>query len=77
MHTDTPANYPHRPVVTMADKVARAMAEGDTPRQWPSGRPRPAKAATAVQIGAELGADPSYVRAVMMRIRRKLGDQAC
>lgn len=75
---DTPANctHYHRPVTTFADRVALAMAEGDTVGEWPSGNPR-ITSPSSEEMAAELGGvKASYVRSTMRRIRDKLGPQA-
>lgn len=76
--TDTPANsaHFHRPVRTMADRVAQAMAEGDVPmRPWPSHRER-VEAANSGAIADKLGISSVYVRSTQRRIRQVLGPQA-
>lgn len=76
MSADTPAGYPHRPVLTIDDKVAQAMAEGDTVHDRARGR-RSLLPARSHEIAAKLGVTDVYVRSTQKRIREKLGPQAC
>lgn len=66
---DTPANsrHYHRPVVTVADRVALAYAEGDD-----AGRSPPSHV-----VGDRLGLKSPHVRAAWATVKRRLGPQAC